>query len=893
MKHLKYFLLYTSLVIAVSSFNSLVVKAQLPDNAYPVIVTPHKQTVSFRERTLCYEITANVDFTVTANAEWVSVRKADDGTVYVHLQQNSSSEARTANIVFANAENSLSETLVITQGRNESIEDITPDTEINAKSVTANNSQSGNGADLTRDGNTSTYWHTNWSNYFEVSEENPATLTYTFTNVSHIDYAKYITRQDGVVNGNFKHVQIYAMCDNETSYSLITDVTLDGSAGTYRIDLGKNGLDNPKSIQFKVLSGNSDQDGMSFASCAEMEFYVDNSKGLLSIFNDDALTSLKEGTTQADIDNIDDDFVSSFAQQLFDGNYDTAYRVGQYTAKLEPSVQSDLWNAPGKLYDQRQGVTGINIPKGKQAIAVSGLADGQTVQLAVTAWYVGKVGSNFDGGNPTTESFSLRNGLNVIDYTGDYDGLAYVCYYADANPELQPTITVHFINGQVNGYLSLDKTNEEMHEMLANAPNVCMDVVGNKAHTVWTINGIDGEYSNGLYGACLATDGTSLGYRQFMHVLDSLVTWEHNLLGFEKYNRLPDNRTMAYVNFTYYMFQGSFGVSFHVDQENRVLNCKTLVYNDNDAIWGLSHEWGHQHQMQPYFCWGGMGEVTNNMNSYYNIMRMGYRSSDKIDNFTGAIKHFITQNYNDITLNSPITENSGSTLSYRGRAYRAASELSFSKNMYNLALAMKDSTIVLPSVDATKALSINEVGVGETLCPFIKLYVYFTTHGFPDFAPDWYEALRQNDDENGSQVEKQGEVDKYELIASAQNNNKNSKYEVLKEKYPNSVWVKNNYVTASSTRWQNSMPYILNFIRKTSRLSGYNLIPFFERWGFLRQIALNIGDYGNKWTVLTSDMYDEFVEDMEALGLKTMNDDLVEEISKADEMYQTRPTFPN
>jgi len=45
--------------------------------------------------------------------------------------------------------------------------------------------------------------------------------------------------------------------------------------------------------------------------------------------------------------------------------------------------------------------------------------------------------------------------------------------------------------------------------------------------------------------------------------------------------------------------------------------------------------------------------------------------------------------------------------------------------------------------------------------------------------------------------------------------------------------------------------------------------------------------------VLTDKMYDEFKEDMEALGLKTLSDEMVETISNNAEMFQTRPTFPN
>ena len=480
--------------------------------------------------------------------------------------------------------------------------------------------------------------------------------------------------------------------------------------------------------------------------------------------------------------------------------------------------------------------------------------------------------------------------------------MAYVCYYADANPELQPAIKVHFIDGQINGYLSPDKTNEEMYELTGKAVNVCMDVLGKKVHSVWT--------SKGLHDYCRATkkdpkdpkEERVLGYRQYMNVLDSLIQWEHDLLGFTKYNSLPDNRTMAYTNYTYYMFQGGFGVSFHHDQESRVLDCNTLVHNDDDAIWGLSHEWGHQHQMHPYFCWGGMGEVTNNMNSYYNIMKMGYHSSEKINNWVAARRHFVDADYTDIE-----TATSGQ----RGSRYSGKRHLAYEKRSTqpNEALrafceTMKDSIVADYSKTPGKALHNVEVGVGEVLCPFVMLYNYFTTHGKPDFAPDWYEALRQNDNENGSVVEKQDGLDKYEALASAQNNNKNGKYAVFAAKYPNSCWITKGYITKSSNPAGNTMPFVLNYIRKVSRISGYNLLPYFERWGFLRTIAIYIGDYGNYFSVFTPEMYEEFKNDMDALvadgTLKAMPEGMVEDISNSPDLYNsgyknfgTTPEFPN
>ena len=580
-----------------TAYQPLMAQVKLSSEAFPVIVAPHSQSVSYSERTLCYDITSNVDYTVTSDADWVSVRKADNGVVYVHVQYNKLGEERTAHVVFANEDSKLSETLTITQSRNESFKELPKDIQVSVASATANTTNSGYGIEKTYDNNESTFWHSQWQpSNFVVSETNPAILTYNFKNVDHIDYIEYVTRQDGNSNGNFGKVEVYAKCGSETTYTLITTVDLGNSGGP--IALGTTGLDDVKSIQLKVLSAANNN-----ASCAEMRFMKYNSEAVdyNALFTDSSMSALKEGVTKEQIQTIKYDFIRDLALGLLDKSYDKNYRVGEYTAKLSYVTQSNIWNAPGKYYDQRQGVTGINITKGQHAIAVSGLPEGKSVPMIVTAWYVGKDGSNFDGGNPQSFSYSLHNGLNFVNYNFDYDGLAYICYYADANPELQPKLTVHFINGDVNGYLSQDKTNDEMHELTANAKNVCMDVLGKKVHSVWT--------SEGLHKYCKATDGTSIGYRQYMNVLDSLIQWEHDLLGFKKYNSEPDNRTMAYTNYTYYMFQGGFGVSFHHNQESRVLNCKTLVYNDNDAIWGLSHEWGHQHQMHPYFCWAGMSEV--------------------------------------------------------------------------------------------------------------------------------------------------------------------------------------------------------------------------------------------------------------------------------------------
>ena len=599
------------------------------------------------------------------------------------------------------------------------------------------------------------------------------------------------------------------------------------------------------------------------------------------IFADKTFCKLRTGITQKQINKLGDFQLRELATQLLKGTYETKYRVADYECYLSYKTLSEEWNAPGKFYDQQAGVTGINIPAhSKQTVVVDGIPEGMKVELKTVAWFVGKVGQRFDGGDPKILTFPLHNGINSIDYKFDWDGLAYICYYADKNPEKYPDVKVHFVNAQVNGYLSPDKTNNEMHALCAVAPNYCMDVVGKKVHCIWT--------SQGLEKYCKSTEG-DLGYRQFMNVLDSLIVWEHRQLGFEKYNRIPKNRTMAYVNFTYYMFQGDLGVSFHADQEKRVLNCDRLINKDDDAIWGLSHEWGHQHQMQPYFCWAGMSEVSNNLQSYYNIMKMGYRTSGKIKQWASAREYYLE----DKGLKEGNTESA-----QRKQAYESRERYAYSPKMYALCEAMKDNKITPFAKKPARGVAYMEAGIGRALCPLIMLHNYFTDNGFPDFAPDWYEALRQNDDPQGSQIEKKGEVDKYELIASAQNNNKNHKLAVLREKYPESCWIKDNYITDDHCeRWENSVPYVMNFVRKASRLVGYNLMPYFEQWGYFRRVALVMNDYGLKYFVLTQAMYDEFKADMDALvkkgEIKKMPKGMVEQISNYAEWFKTKPIIAN
>ena len=842
-------------------------QTSLPKDALPMILVPHEQTIGSTERIFNIQVNANIPYEITENADWLTIHKNADGSIYVHATQNFDEEPRQADITFSSAEKKISQVLTITQKEDGTIAFIPTESTLTPDNAYDNgHTDEQHTITMTLDKDPKTYFKSKT----KPSASAPVVLTYDFNeecNIDYIDCSPLNNKKDG----SFGEVDLYVKYAGDKDFKLYGEYNFNCINYTYTINLNE-AIKNPASIQLRVKScyGNN-------AVCSEMRFRskAEHHKDF-GVFADDVCSKLKEGVTEEDIINMTNPFLKSLAYKMYKGLYSTDYRLADYECFLHYRSLAELWNAPGKHYDQIAGVTGMSFPaKSKQAILVKNIPNNIEVELKVIAWYIGRIGSSLsDGIHPRVTTYKLHNGLNVINYDYEWEGLAYICYYAQEKPELYKDITVHFLNADVNGYLTQDKTNDELYEMCANAKNKHMDVVSKKVHAIWT--------AKGLKDYCRAQDG-SKGYRQYMNILDSLLAWEHRSLGLEKYNRIPKNRTMAYVNYTYYMFQGGLGVSFHVDVEPTLLNCKDVIEKQS-KVWGMSHEWGHQHQMHPYFCWGGMSEVSNNVQSYYNVCKMGERNrnwSKDRDIFLNDSKH-----------------KSGTTASeLRKNIYAVRDRYAYSPKMYQLCEEMKDGIIAAVAQNKHKAVSYAEESP-NLLCSLIMPFVYFTTHGVPDFAPDWYEALRQNDDPNGSQVEKKGPADKYELIASAQNNNKNGKLTELRNRFPESCWIKDNYITDEHHGAnENAVPYIINYIRKVSRLSGYNLAPFYEKWGYLRQIAMMPGDYSKKYYIMTKEMYDEFMADMDALvksgEIKPLTDQMLHDINYCKNWEPAPSKFPN
>ena len=594
------------------------------------------------------------------------------------------------------------------------------------------------------------------------------------------------------------------------------------------------------------------------------EEFSDDVDGLsdFSIFADSLCTTLNDGVTQADIDTVSNPFVRNLAQQIYDGTYDFSYRLGEQDCLYDVYELKTL-RLTGYRYDIAQGVTGIMVPKGTNlVIAVQGIpskTSGTTRQALIYAWKVN------EGEYPDSETHTLKNGINVISYDGDYDGLLYIKWFTDYEPSDYPAIKYHVINGVQNGYIDHNMTNDSCEAILEAAKYPTIDCLGSYVHAIWEADALL-EYTSGEY-------------RKYMNLLDSIVACQQYVVGITKYGleKTPRNLSLIYVNYRYFMYCGNPGVSVYYDQQYKVCDVDGLMNESDNGIWGIAHEWGHQHQLRPYFNWSGMTEVTGNMCTQYTLAYLGTPNEQTTEWFEEWLSDIYTGDSKANTRSSD-----------RYLAYQNRSEYSWNEKMYALFESMEDSVIPSYTEDPDRGVSFPEC-YSENCTGFYAIYEWCRQYaGIEDFCPDYYQELRLTESRD----------DKYALLAAAQNG-ESDRWEIFKETYPSSCWVTDNYLKDGDCDYtDNSVPFIFNYIMVISKLSGYNLYPYFEQAGMFRIVALALDDYGTKYHCMTTEMRDEFKEDMDALvedgTLQTIPDDMFEQVFNTNIIASyPAPDIPN
>ena len=348
-------------------------------------------------------VAANCDYQLSTSNDWIVARKMLNGNAVIFGLPNLELTERQGTVTFMSPDGKLVRVLKVVQEGDNSVNELITEEQVKVSSASASESMSGNPATYLTDGDFNTIYHSTYSGNTSTTKF-PVTLTFNFQSSPDIDYFIYTPRQDGNDNGNIREVEVWTRCTGESTYSKYGEFNFGGVGSATMIEF-EGGLKGVRAIQLRVQSGQNN-----FVSGAEVQFFKKMADDpSFAVFGDDAWTTLKPGTTQADVNAVPNTFCRHLAQQLLDGTYDKQYRVTTHECKYSPQALSDMWNAPGKYYDQVEGVTGIHVPAGSQInVAVSGVANGKSAALKVVSWYTG------ENGSPHVEQYALRNGLTPI-----------------------------------------------------------------------------------------------------------------------------------------------------------------------------------------------------------------------------------------------------------------------------------------------------------------------------------------------------------------------------------------------------------------------------------------------------------------------------------------------
>ena len=473
-------------------------------------------------------------------------------------------------------------------------EEILDDIKIPVKSGTASSFQEGEGIELSFDGDLNTMYHSAWDN--EPEDYFPITLTYNFENAETMDYLVYNPRISGS-NGLFKEFDLYVATESEPTLKLHKNYNLKGSSTASRIDFVP-ALEKPTQIQFVIKSGSGDNQG--FASCAEMEFFKKNNENFnyLRIFTDETCTQLRDTVTESTINSINNKFFKKLATEIFNGTYDTEFRVQEYKSWQHPDIMSKLNKT--STYGLRDNPTGIYAATDEEIMIFAG--DMQGLNLSVL---IQESGKKLDG-----TSYPLSKGMNKI--KAKNPGLLYIMYYTETGTESD--VKINIASGTVNGYFSKQKHKKEDWQRLINAATYAdFDVIGQYAMMTFRTNAFK-EYT---------TDGLAL-----IDKYDDLVYQQQDFMGLVKYNKMFKNKAHFLVVDDGYMYAGGYHTGYNANTQSEILNPELL---GTTAVWGPAHELGHTHQTRPGLRWAGMAEVTNNIHSLYIQTLWGNRSRQMAD----------------------------------------------------------------------------------------------------------------------------------------------------------------------------------------------------------------------------------------------------------------------
>jgi hypothetical protein len=487
-------------------------------------------------------------------------------------------------------------TLVPTQGVYTA--GIQEDFYIRPSSASATSSNYGEELDKAIDGDMSTIYH---SSYSGMTGSVKLNFYFLSTPIEQLDYIVYNPRTSGS-NGNFKEIEVwYSITPNGGNLVKYGDYDFGGSSMPSVISFDQP-LQNVYRIQIVVNSG-AGEGGKQFASCAEMQFYRKNPNKFeyATLFTDPSCSELKEGITLEDITKETNDFFRKLALDIYQGYYDSEFRVQEYQSYPEPTAIARI-NKTAR-YGILDNPTGIYATAGEDIIILVGETDFNPALNITTS------------GGRTSSSFPLRKGVNKI--RAPHEGLTYILYHTVEGKE--PPVKINIVTGTVNGYFDRAKHDaNDWKRLLAKATAPYFDLKGHYAVM---------SMQTSAYRSYCPNNGLEV-----IEHFDDLVYSEQEFQGMVKYNTLNKTRIVlltgemnpgvaAYAT----DYRTAYGLSGQRDLlDLSVLKSKTST--TGGGAWMPAHEIGHVNQTRPGLKWLGMSEVTNNILSQYITIKWGVRS---------------------------------------------------------------------------------------------------------------------------------------------------------------------------------------------------------------------------------------------------------------------------
>ena len=544
-------------------------------------------------------ITANLEYSFSADADWISVQpetKAHPMVEHQHMvrfQPNTTEAERSATLVVHDkgGDASLDARISVKQAAlqdyaSTGAESIPCDIPVKVVSGEASSYQANEDISKSWDGDLGTLYHSAYDNtspdYF------PITLTYHFAEQSRIDYLVYHPRTTSDSNGNFKETEIlYKLRGGDWVSHGVQDFK--GSKMPSRVNF-QPPLENVESIRFVVHSGVGDS-GPGFASCAEMNFFqtAPDKFDPLTLFTDGICSALKPGVTDADIAACPSLFFRNIAIFMKNGKYPAEFRIQEYKPYPDPDALARINKiSPYSFMDNATGIFGN---AGEELIVLVEGLGGKAADLVVQNLDKPD-GDGFDG-----QKYSLFDGLNKIKLR--QKGLLYVQYQPD-DPATAPNLRIHIASGQVNGYYDVRKHSaEDWDRLLSAAKSDYFDVLGEYAHLTFPTARFRKHTPDG---------------QKLIRAYDNFVHSEHEFMGLVKYGRCFPNRMRFIVVYRSYMYATSYYTAYHDKTLEEICDVTMLT---TGSCWGPAHEVGHCNQTRPGFKWHGTAEVTNNVMSEY------------------------------------------------------------------------------------------------------------------------------------------------------------------------------------------------------------------------------------------------------------------------------------